>query len=338
VSTATSESRVYGGTVPQPLPAAFRWVVALRAAPLWAGLAVGAASVAAGLALTGISDSLVTLGHVMYALYWVWLPLATRALVRGTAQDVAALGPALSSTQEGVSRLGERVFRAAGRALPASVGFGVVVAIFDVWLIFGMPGRWQHDASIAGYVVVRELVLCIAIFAVIGWAVAAAHALSRATRDHARVDLLDPSALAPLGRCGTRLALWWLLMVGITLVILFAPHVSASLIEKVLLMTLGYAAMAVVALLIPTWGAHRVIADAKAAELASVRAQLHRVHDTGDDTRVPGLVAWEQRIESVSEWPVDARSARRLGLYTLIPLASWVGGALVERAVNALLG
>ena len=34
---------------------------------------------------------------------------------------------------------------------------------------------------------------------------------------------------------------------------------------------------------------------------------------------------------------IDARAAGRLGLYMLIPLASWVGSAFVERFVDAAL-
>ena len=90
--------------------------------------------------------------------------------------------------------------------------------------------------------------------------------------------------------------------------------------------------------MIPSWGAHRALAEAKGAELANVRVQLRQAREAGDEARLPGLLAWEQRIKSVSEWPIDAGSLRRTGLYLMIPFASWVAGALVERLVNALLG
>jgi hypothetical protein len=50
------------------------------------------------------------------------------------------------------------------------------------------------------------------------------------------------------------------------------------------------------------------------------------------------MLAYEARIESVREWPFDTSTLRRFGLFLLIPLVSWIGGALVERAVNAALG
>jgi predicted MFS family arabinose efflux permease len=39
----------------------------------------------------------------------------------------------------------------------------------------------------------------------------------------------------------------------------------------------------------------------------------------------------------VREWPVDASTLTRFALYLAIPVGSWLGGALVERLVNALL-
>ncbi len=48
-------------------------------------------------------------------------------------------------------------------------------------------------------------------------------------------------------------------------------------------------------------------------------------------------MAWESRIEGVREWPFDTGTFARFGLYLLIPLASWSGGALVERLIDGLL-
>ena len=50
------------------------------------------------------------------------------------------------------------------------------------------------------------------------------------------------------------------------------------------------------------------------------------------------LVAYEARIESVREWPFDSGTLSRFLLYLALPLGSWAGGALVERAIDGLLG
>ena len=48
-------------------------------------------------------------------------------------------------------------------------------------------------------------------------------------------------------------------------------------------------------------------------------------------------LAWEARIESVREWPFDTPTLVRFALFLLIPLGSWLGGAVVERVVDLVL-
>ncbi|MCZ6783588.1 MAG: hypothetical protein O7G30_09800, partial [Proteobacteria bacterium] len=60
------------------------------------------------------------------------------------------------------------------------------------------------------------------------------------------------------------------------------------------------------------------------------------------DLRVQGhlsdLLAYRAYVESLREWPFDTSTLVRFALYTLIPVGSWLGGALVERVVDAALG
>ena len=69
--------------------------------------------------------------------------------------------------------------------------------------------------ALVTFVLVREVLVCIAIFGVLAWAAGAAHALSRAAREHAHPDLLNARPLAPLARCGTRMLLFWVLMLSL---------------------------------------------------------------------------------------------------------------------------
>ena len=39
----------------------------------------------------------------------------------------------------------------------------------------------------------------------------------------------------------------------------------------------------------------------------------------------------------VNEWPIDYQARLRFGLYLVIPLGSWLGGAFVERTLSAVL-
>ena len=53
--------------------------------------------------------------------------------------------------------------------------------------------------------------------------------------------------------------------------------------------------------------------------------------------RFADLAALEARLLALREWPFDASTLLRFALYLLLPLGSWAGGALVERAIDALL-
>ena len=59
-----------------------------------------------------------------------------------------------------------------------------------------------------------------------------------------------------------------------------------------------------------------------APELDRVRTEIRNARQDRDDARLPGLLAWEARIESAPEWPIDASALRLSGLYVLIPDAS----------------
>ncbi len=49
------------------------------------------------------------------------------------------------------------------------------------------------------------------------------------------------------------------------------------------------------------------------------------------------LLAYKTQVESTPEWPFDSSTLFRFGLYLFIPIASMVGGALVERVVDMVL-
>jgi hypothetical protein len=165
----------------------------------------------------------------------------------------------------------------------------------------------------------------------------------RCGRRGVRVDLLDLAALAPFAGFGLRLAL-----VVLAIPVLMAPAAALGLSPAPVELALygGVVALGLAALVVPSWGLHTAIREAKAAELARVRRALH-----GDPAALDAsplardaerlstldLALWQDRVEALREWPFDARALRRFGLYLLIPLGSWVGGALVERLVDRLV-
>ena len=107
-----------------------------------------------------------------------------------------------------------------------------------------------------------------------------------------------------------------------------------------------FTAVATLAFVFPVRGLRRQIRARKAEELARVRGDIRRNRELAAEsgyesaeasTRIPGLLAFEKRIESVREWPFDAPTLTRFLLYVARPLGSWVGGALVERLLGAAL-
>ena len=104
-------------------------------------------------------------------------------------------------------------------------------------------------------------------------------------------------------------------------------------------------ALGFVSLLLPSRGVHERLHAAKLEELTRVRAEIECARAALVDTRnkgaeiarMPALLAWEERVERVSVWPLDAPTLVRFALFLLIPLGSWLGGALVERAVDSVL-
>jgi hypothetical protein len=167
-----------------------------------------------------------------------------------------------------------------------------------------------------------------------------ARAFSRLGRRLREVDPLERGPLLPFGRHGLRSVLLWMLLVS-----LFAPVYILGGAEPVLGVSLvGVLAMAVVAFLVPVWGAHQRLREAKAAELARVREQVRAQRGAllggGErrDGRLADLLAWETRVAAASEWPFGPTTLLRLALYTAIGLASWVGAAAVERLLSQVLG
>jgi hypothetical protein len=101
------------------------------------------------------------------------------------------------------------------------------------------------------------------------------------------------------------------------------------------------------ALLLPARDARNRVREAKAARLDALRAQI-RAAEAGLDeggafaaqaaVRLPALLALEARVDAVREWPFDAPSLLRFGLYLALGLGSWLGAAAAERLLDRIVG
>jgi hypothetical protein len=93
-------------------------------------------------------------------------------------------------------------------------------------------------------------------------------------------------------------------------------------------------------------GVHRRIRAAKQAELARIHARARADRDAllaggagaaEAAARLPALLALRAQVSDVREWPVDLPTFARLAGFVAIGLASWVGAALVDVAIETVL-
>jgi hypothetical protein len=161
-------------------------------------------------------------------------------------------------------------------------------------------------------------------------------------RQHIEVDLLDPGAFSPFAAVGLMNAGFWLIGSAISS-LLVASTATIWIVAAVIVVTTAFG---FAGLIVPSRGLHTRIQERKREELAQIRDAIANervvLFSEAERSHIPpkmhAMLAYEARIESVREWPFDTSTLSRFALFLLIPLASWIGGALVERAVDAALG
>jgi hypothetical protein len=265
-------------------------------------------------------------------------------VVRGFAADLAAVRPATSCSEAEFERLLDSLPRFPRWGLVAASLAGALIPL----LLFRrdvMPRLLGGDS-----VAFRDLVnfvyltvfyaMALPLLYVVGLSV---HRMWRFGRDHVRVDLLDLAALQPFARFGLRPA--FLLNLGAGLIVLDVVIRTPENTPFALLMFAPVALLGLAALLLPCGSVRGLVREAKLAELGRVRSALGGDPNALRESPLAAeagrlstvdLVVWRDRVEALREWPFDAAALRRFGLYLLIPLASWVGAALVERLVDRL--
>ena len=72
--------------------------------------------------------------------------------------------------------------------------------------------------------------------------------------------------------------------------------------------------------------AQEPVIAARPGEAADFAAHLH------------ALLALRAQIEQARDWPWDVSTLLRFAFYVAIGVGSWLGGALVERVVDVVLG
>jgi hypothetical protein len=96
---------------------------------------------------------------------------------------------------------------------------------------------------------------------------------------------------------------------------------------------------AAIIFLLPTWGIHQQQRRRKADLLRQVQREIAARPDSREAPlhALLGLLEYRDQIRRISEWPFETPEVLRLALYMLLPLASWVASALVQRMLDRLL-
>lgn len=328
------------------------WIERSGIAPVWAGVALAAADLLAGAALHRMAiDPTDWLSRealnasLVFALLIGYGPAALALARRGHATTLAELRPALRCSEAEFQALGREIERFDARLLRI-VGCGlasiaVLVTLFTTGLIeqLGTRSPWLawilFQNGLAFWLTSRT----------VAHDVRVSRELSRAAERWAEVDVLDPTRLSPLARRGLQSAL--LIVLGISIFSLVYRVDNLSLAVPVAQVLTVF--LAAVALLLPSLGVHRRLRAARREELADVSRELRALRAEGAGAasgpagapgvpRLAALLTLRQQLESAREWPFDLGTLGRFALYAAIGLGSWLGGALVERLVDAVFG
>jgi hypothetical protein len=270
-----------------------------------------------------------------------YAPAAMAWSRREARSELTRLGPLLP---QGGSEFRERITRFPRRPM-AVVGAAFALMILPLIVVDpNLNAYWNRvDAFARAWMLFVNSAMGWLITRAVFEEMRLAHVFRRAGERLAVVDLFDLSTLEPFSRRAVESVLVWI--VGASLLsLIFAGDDWASdtlpILVAAVLIPGGIAFAQTLA------GVHERIRAAKRAELARIhaRARLDReaLLEAGAGAaegaaRLPALLALRSQVAEVREWPVDLPTLARLAGFVAIGLASWVGAALVEAAIDAAL-
>jgi len=152
------------------------------------------------------------------------------------------------------------------------------------------------------------------------------------------LDLLNLHPYRPLVRQGLTNAL---LVIGMASV-LSLLGVESRYFAVLVGLWIMFIVLAWIGMMLPLRGIRSMIKTVKKQELQWCRDSLKRSRDSmksgsTDKPSIAELMAYQNVIESIRNWPFDSPTLIRFTLYLMIPLGSWLGGALVERGLDFIL-
>lgn len=256
-----------------------------------------------------------------------------RPVLRGSAAELDALG----------ATLGHFDRRSLRRVGLVGIAFALVlpIAMDETFAVYGV-GR-LNSASLGHRLMVPIVLWLVArlTFA----SLVDARRLIALSRERLSIDLLDLGPLAPLSRYGLQSALGALGTVSIVSLLSLDWAARPGMPWVLSLLLAAALGIGAANLLLPLSGARTLIQRAKQRELDWCRERIRRRRAELEAGQAPEsggslaeLVAYRGLVSEVRSWPFDAPTLLRFALYLAIPIGSWLGGALAERLLDALLG
>jgi len=162
--------------------------------------------------------------------------------------------------------------------------------------------------------------------------------LSRMSNKLPSLDLLNLNPYRPLVRQGLINALLVIGMASVVSLLGVESRYFAALVGLWIMFIL----LAWTGMMLPLRGIRGKIKTAKKEELQWCRDSLKRSRDSmksgsNDKPSIAEITAYQNVIENIRNWPFDSPTLIRFTLYLMIPLGSWLGGALVERGLDFIL-
>jgi len=196
--------------------------------------------------------------------------------------------------------------------------------------------------ALSGYIVVATTILIWCLFTtIISFLISNVRIFARLARDNIRIDLLNSSSLRPFSRVAVystlvlvgALASFPLLLVeDETNYLSVFPGFFATFLPMVFIF------------LTPLLPIKKRIRECKSQELASIQDRISRLTASKRNlaeneeilSELQPLLNYRREVKQVPEWPFDSPVVFRLVFYLIIPPASWVGSALIERLVDSV--
>jgi len=255
-----------------------------------------------------------------------------------TVQAIDQIGPDLPASAGPVDAIRARVHHKSRTwfvtvltiGTAAAVGHNLVLALDDVtragvsfaWLamVFGTALTW----------IVMTLVIAALISnAVLMYRLACEVRLNPLAPDRLR-PFASVAVLSTLAIVGAQAAFPIMFLDARIGAIVFLPGLIATVVPMIVLA------------LLPIWPLHRRLKMAKQSTLAQLNQQIASFPLPAADAPQPigellPLLGYRREVQALPEWPFDMRTLGRLALYLIIPPLTWVGAALIENVVNAML-